>query len=434
MITQQDLNVTSLGECRYRSPLCFDSPSHPGKSHFRDRTDRIRYRVKMEESQGAGDAVSFEEAGPREQIFFDPAKTTAAIVTCGGLSPGLNNVIRSIYKSLTENYGVHRVLGIRNGYLGLTQEAGLDPIQLTPELVEPIDKLGGTILGSSRGPREPKQMADFLRDHQIDILFCIGGDGTQRGAHALDQELRRRGTETSIVGIPKTIDNDVPFVGLSFGYATALDKASQVIRAAHVEARGAINGIGLVKLMGRHAGFIAAGASIVSQEVDFTLIPEIEFPMDGENGFLPALETRMRRRGHAVIVVAEGAGQHHSSESSGEHDASGNLLHQDIGAVLNSRIRQYFSKIEFPVTVKYFDPSYFIRSVPATMFDRYLCDQMARQAVHAAMAGKTGMLIGLEHEYYINVPIPAVVSQTKCVDISGQQWRAVLESTGQPRW
>jgi 6-phosphofructokinase 1 len=269
---------------------------------------------------------------------------------------------------------------------------------------------------------------------KLTSFFCIGGDGTQRGAHALDQELRRRGTETSIIGIPKTIDKDVPFVGLSFGYATALDKASQVIRAAHVEARGAINGIGLVKLIGRHAGFIAAGASIVSQEVDFTLIPEIKFPMDGEDGFLPALEARMRRRGHAVVVVAEGAGQHHCSETIGEHDASGNLLHQDIAALLNSRIRQYFSEIEFPVAVKYFDPSYFIRSVPATMFDRYLCDQMARQAVHAAMAGKTGMLIGLEHEYYINVPIPAVVSQTKCVDISGQQWRAVLESTGQPRW
>ncbi|MGI9474502.1 MAG: ATP-dependent 6-phosphofructokinase [Rubripirellula sp.] len=434
MITQQDLRVPNLGECQHASPLDFDSPSHPGASHFRCDSDRIRYRVKLSAESEALENVTFEESGPREQIYFDPQLTTAAIVTCGGLSPGLNNVIRSVFKALTENYGVKRVLGIQNGYLGLTPEAGLEPVELTRELVEPIDKLGGTILGSSRGPQQPNVMADFLAHHKIDILFCIGGDGTQRGAHALDQELRKRDARVSIIGIPKTIDNDVPFVGLSFGYATALEKASEVIRAAHVEARGAINGIGLVKLMGRHAGFIAAGASVVSQEVDFTLIPEIPFPMDGKQGFLPALEDRMRRRGHAVVVVAGGAGQHHCGDTDGKRDASGNLLHQDIAEVLQQRIAHHFADISMPVAMKYFDPSYLIRSIPASMFDRYLCDQMARQAVHAAMAGKTGMLIGMEHEYYVNVPIPAVVSQTKRVDITGQRWRAVLESTGQPRW
>ena len=285
MITQDDLNVTSLGECRFRSPLCFDSPSHPGKSHFRDRTDRIRYRVKMPESQDSVDAVSFEEAGPREQIFFDPANTTAAIVTCGGLSPGLNNVIRSVYKSLTENYGVERVLGIRNGYLGLTKEAGLDPIPLTPELVEPIDKLGGTILGSSRGPREPAEMADFLRDHRIDILFCIGGDGTQRGAHALDQELRQRGTETSIIGIPKTIDNDLMGTIATFGFDTAVDFATESIGRLHSTA-AAHRRVMIVEVMGRHAGWIAAAGGLAQREKGdpphVILFPEITFDENGK--------------------------------------------------------------------------------------------------------------------------------------------------------
>jgi 6-phosphofructokinase 1 len=305
---------------------------------------------------------------------------------------------------------------------------------LNKDFVEPIDKLGGTVLGSSRGPQEPTVMADFLQSEDIDILFCVGGDGTQRGAHDLHQELQLRGARVAVVGIPKTIDNDIPFVHLSFGYATALEKAAEVVRGAHVEARDAVNGIGLVKLMGRHAGFIAAGASVVSQEVDFTLVPEIPFPLDGEHGFLAALERRMRDRGHAVIVVAEGAGQHLFDESQQRLDASGNLLHEEIGGFLRQKIDAHFTERQFPVSLKYLDPSYSIRSVPANVYDRFLCDQMARHAVHAAMAGKTGVMIGHQHNQYVNVPIPAVVSQTKGMDVSGDLWRAVLQSTGQPRW
>ncbi len=434
MINQEELRVTSLGECRSPSPLEFDSPSHPGASHFLTDSDRIRFNVKFSDDGDVGDSISFEEAGPRKTIFFDPSETTAAIVTCGGLSPGLNNVIRSVFYGLSETYGVRRVLGIRNGYLGLNPESRLEPVTLTKDFVEPIDKLGGTCLGSSRGPQEPGVMADFLQSNKIDILFCLGGDGTQRGAHALDEELRARDARISIVGIPKTIDNDVPFVRLSFGFTTALEKAEEVVRSAHVEARGAVNGIGLVKLMGRHAGFIAAGASIVSQEVDFTLVPEIPFPLAGDDGFLSALERRMKDRGHAVIVVAEGAGQHLMTEGEERRDKSGNLLHDDIGTFLRHEIFEYFAEREFPIALKYFDPSYHIRSVPANVYDRYLCDQMGRHAVHAAMAGKTGLIVGFEHSHYIHVPIPAVVSRTKRMDVSGDLWRAVLESTSQPRW
>jgi len=434
VIEQSDLIVATLGECRHPSPLNLGSASHEHANFYVSDSERIRRNLVLHPDGDTAEPLSLEEAGPRRHIFFKPEQTTAAIVTCGGLSPGLNNVIRSVFYALVENYGVPRVLGIRNGYLGLNPQAGLEPVVLTKEFVEPVDKLGGTILGSSRGPQPPKVMVDFLQSEDIDILFCVGGDGTQHGAQAIQEELQSRGARIAVVGIPKTIDNDISFVRLSFGYITALEKAAEVIRSAHVEARGTVNGIGLVKLMGRHAGFIAAGASVVSQEVDFTLVPEIPFPLDGENGLLSALERRMKDRAHAVIVVAEGAGQHLFDSGQQQRDASGNLLHQDIGQFLREIITAYFAERHFRVSIKYLDPSYHIRSIPADVYDRYLCDQMARHAVHAAMAGKTGVMIGQEHDQYVNVPIPAVVRQAKRLDVSGDLWRAVLESTTQPRW
>jgi len=434
MLTPQDLIVKALGACQYPSPLKLESSSAGQASHFAVDSQRIRLDVTVRPESDIEAQLSLEVAGPRERIYFRPEHTTAAVVTCGGLSPGLNNVIRSVFYELFENYGVHRVMGIRNGYLGLTLDSGLEPISLTKEFVEPIDKLGGTILGSSRGAQQPAAMADFLQARGIDILFCVGGDGTQRGAHALSQELEGRGANVAVVGIPKTIDNDIAFVRLAFGYATALEKAAEVIQGAHVEARGAINGIGLVKLMGRHAGFIAAGASVVSQEVDFTLVPEVRFPLEGAEGFLAALERRLRNSGHAVIVVAEGAGQYLFEGANQSRDASGNLLHQDIGTFLRDQIMDYFKQRELPIALKYFDPSYFIRSVPANVYDRFLCDHMARNAVHAAMAGKTGVMIGSASDRIVHVPIPAVVKQSKAMETSSDLWRAVLQSTAQPRW
>jgi len=434
MIQPQDLIVSTLGECQYRSPLVFESPSHVRAEHMVSDSCRIRFSVEVRPEPDGTEALSFEEAGPRERIYFNPAKTTAAIVTCGGLSPGLNNVIRSLFYELSENYGVNNVLGIRNGYLGLTPDADREPVLLTRDYVEPIDKLGGTKLGSSRGPQDPSVMVDCLLARNINMLFCLGGDGTQRGAQAIHEEVARRRLPIAVVGVPKTIDNDIPFVRQTFGYATALEKAAEVIRGAHVEARDAVNGIALVKLMGRHSGFIAAGASVVSQEVNFTLVPEIPFPLDGDHGFLAELERRIRKRRHAVVVVAEGAGQHLFDHVQEQRDASGNRLLQDIGVLLKASIKTHFHRCGLSCSLKYLDPSYFIRSVPANAFDRFLCDQMARHAVHAAMAGKTGMLIGYEHNQFIHVPIPMAVSQRKKMDVRGDLWRAVLQVTRQPRW
>lgn len=428
MLTQRDLIVPTLGSRNFESPL-----EAKGRM-FADESVRVRVKRHVAEETAGEDQLSFEEAGPRRKLFFDPANTTAAFVTCGGLSPGLNNVIRSGFLELTHNYGVSRVLGIRNGYVGMNPDSGLEPTFMTQRFVQNIHHLGGTVLGSSRGGQEPAIIADFLEARQIDILFCVGGDGTQRGAHAIQQEVDRRGLRKSVIGIPKTIDNDVPFVEISFGYVTALEVASDVLRGAHVEAVGALNGVGLVKLMGRDAGFIAAGAAIASQEANFVLVPEIPFPLEGEGGFLQTLERRMLTRGHALVVVAEGAGQHLLTGRDVERDASGNVRHEDIGVFLRDRIKQHFADRKLELNLKYIDPSYAIRSVPANAWDCILTDRMARAAVHAAMAGKTDAMIGYWNQEIVHVPIATAVADKKQMPLESDLWNAVLATTGQPDW
>ena len=428
MPSQRELIVPNLGPCQIESPL-----KAKGR-HFLDERVRVRFENEVGGDESAAEPLSFEKGGPREKIFFDPDRATAAFVTCGGLSPGLNNVIRSGFLELTHNYGVRRILGIRNGYAGLNPDSGFDPITLTHRFVHDIHHLGGTVLGSSRGAQDPSITVDFLDEQEIDILFCIGGDGTQRGAHAIQQEIQRRGLTKSVVGIPKTIDNDVPFVWMSFGYQTALSVANEVLRGAHVEACGAPNGIGLVKLMGRDAGFIAAGAALANQEANFVLVPEVPFPIDGENGFLRCLERRMLTRGHALVVVAEGAGQHLFQRENQARDASGNVRYQDIGIYLRDQIKAHFAERHIEVNLKYIDPSYSIRSIPASAWDRTLTDQMARSAVHAAMAGPTDVMIGWWNQSIIHVPISTAVAEKKRMPLDSDLWNAVLATTGQPNW
>jgi 6-phosphofructokinase 1 len=415
------MNITTLGEARFLSPQ---------RRTVSDQA-RVSSRLIRDPDAPPADELLFELAGPRERLFFDPAQTRAGIVTCGGLCPGLNNVIRSLFLELHHGYGVREVLGFRDGYRGLDPTRGQEPFVLTPSFVRDIHKDGGTVLGTSRGPVDIGVAVDHLIQRGVNILFTIGGDGTQRGGNDLFQEARRRGHPLAVVGIPKTIDNDVAFVSRSFGYLTAVEEAAHVLHCAHTEAHSVHNGIALVKLMGRHAGFIAAGATIASQDVNFTLVPEAPLQLDGENGLLAALKQRILQRAHAVIAVAEGAGQELLAASGAERDASGNVKLQDIGPFLRERIERYFQAEGIPVTLRYFDPSYLIRSVPADAEDSILCDFFARNAVHAAMAGKTGLVIGLLHDLFIHVPIELLVSQKKSLDLNGPAWRAVLAATGQ---
>jgi 6-phosphofructokinase 1 len=373
----------------------------------------------------------FELAGPRAKIYFNPPKTRAAIVTCGGLCPGINAVIRGLVLQLWHRYNCRQILGIRYGYGGL----GLDsepPINLDPDTVSQIHQTGGTVLGSSRGAPPVSEMVDFLAKHRIDMLFAIGGDGTMRGAQAIWEEVRRRGLNISIVSIPKTIDNDIPFVRRSFGFETAVGVATQSIHSAHTEATGAPYGIGLVKLMGRHAGYIAATACLATGHANFCLIPEVPFGLEGPGGLLEQVENRVLLRRHAVIVVAEGAGQHFFDQGQKGRDASGNVKLGDIGLHLKDKINAHMSAKNLSVTLKYIDPSYLIRSAPANPNDQLHCARLAQNAVHAAMAGKTGLLIGYWHGRLTHVPTSALTGVKQRINPEGELWFSVLETTGQP--
>lgn len=429
------LTVHSLGERGITSPLerlMADS----GESHmFYSDDHRVLVKHELPDvqrvMQAGGEFPCFEVAGPRRKIFFDPAQTNCAIVTCGGLCPGLNDVIRAIVMQAYYRYGVRRIFGIPYGFEGLIPEYGHTIINLTPDLITSIHEFGGTWLGTSRGPQDVARMVDRLQELRVNILFVIGGDGSQRGARAIDEEARRRGAKLAVVGVPKTIDNDMIYMDKSFGYETAAAAAVQAVHAAHTEARSARGGVGLVKLMGRHSGFIACAAAIASGEVNSVLIPEVPFALEGDHGFLEVTRQRVVSRGHAVIIVAEGAGQEHLGES-GEKDASGNVRLGDIGTFLRDRLIEHFRKCQTAITLKYIDPSYMIRSVPASPQDRIYCMRLGQAAVHAGMAGKTGLIVARWHSVYVHVPISVATSARRTVDPGKDIWLSVLESTGQP--
>ncbi len=402
--------------------------------HFVGEADKVLVNDRLSQLPTSPELLrqlpAFELAGPRNRVFFDPSKARAGIVTCGGLCPGLNNVIRGLVLELWFGYGVKRITGFRYGYEGMIAR-GRTPEPLTPDTVSHIHHRGGTILGSSRGGQAPEKLVDTLEALGLDMLFVIGGDGTIRGAMQIGAEIERRGLPIGVVGVPKTIDNDIHFIDRSFGFESAYSAAVEVIRAARVEATGARDGIGLVKLMGRHSGFVACNAALASTDVDLVLIPEVPMQLEGESGVLRYIERVLDRQGHAVIVVAEGAAQDLLAE--GGADKSGNTKLGDVGVFLRDRITQHFRQEERDVTLKYIDPSYAIRSVPASPSDSVYCWNMARNAVHAAMAGNTEMLIGRWHGRFVHVPMPLATRSRKQVDPGDDVWTSVIEATGQPR-
>ena len=419
--------VETLGACKIDSPVRGEEFVRDGERILSNENESF---MKSREKQ-LGHLPTFERAGPLTKIFHDPAWTRVGIVTAGGLCPGLNNVIKGLVETLFFSYGVKTVFGIRYGYAGLVPKFGYEPLMLDPDVVDTIHARGGTILGSSRGQQPTDELVDALERMNINVLFCVGGDGSLRCAGDIADECRRRNLKVSVVGIPKTIDNDLQFVGRSFGFETAVGVAAGVVGLAHVEAKGTPNGVGLVKLMGRDSGFIAAYAAMANPIVNFCLVPEMDFALEGPNGLLAALEKRFSiGKGHAVIVVAEGAGQ---DLVAGERatDASGNVLKKDIGVFLKDRITAHFKEKGVPVSVKYFDPSYTIRSVPASGTDAIRCYLLARNAVHAAMAGRTNCVIGNVGESYTVVPIRLATIERQTLSLTGDLWRSVIGSTGQ---
>jgi 6-phosphofructokinase 1 len=421
----EDLEVQRLGACRIQSPI--------SGAHFVEDGDQVVLHsnpLKLQRIlEKEGKLPALEKAGPREKIYFDPSKLKCGIVTCGGLCPGLNDVIRAVVLSLYHNYKVRTVFGFPYGYEGLTYRFGHTPVELDPAAVSRIHEYGGTILGSSRGNQDVSEMVDTMDRMNLGMLFAVGGDGTLRGARDIAEEIQRRGLKISVIGIPKTIDNDISYVERSFGFETAVSEAVESIDAAHTEAKGARNGIGLVKLMGRESGFIAVFASLARSDVNICLIPEVPFTMEK---LLANVRERLQSRGHAVIVVAEGAGQELLGDTH-ERDASGNVKFKDIGLFLKDRINAYFKGAGMDATLKYIDPSYTIRSVPSNAYDSAFCLLLGQSAVHAGMAGRTNMVVGYWMNTFTHVPIPLAVSARKKVDPDGWVWSSVLTSTGQPK-
>ena len=430
-----DFTIETLGPCKFESPIKLSNVFGDHKANYVKDDSYVRNTINVFDTKKADDMTSsnlLQKAGPREKIYFDPAQVNAGICTCGGLCPGLNDVIRAVVRCLWKRYGVHSIHGFQFGYKGFFEESGYDTVQLNPYNVDDIHKIGGTFLGTSRGGgQRTNEIVDTLVARHINMIFIIGGDGTQRGALDVANEVERRGLKIAVIGVPKTVDNDLQFIDRSFGFETAVQKAKDAVTAIHMEAHSQINGIGLVKLMGRESGFIATATALASHEVNFCLIPEVPFDLDGPNGFLHYLEVRLQKRAHAVIVVAEGAGQELLSKTN-QTDASGNKKLADIGTFLRDKITEYFKEKNIHINLKYIDPSYQVRAAVANANDSIYCERLGNNAVHAAMAGKTKMVVGLVHDKYVHIPIDVVTSKRNVVDPEGALWRDALDATGQP--
>lgn len=435
MPSASDFQIRKLGEPRFDSPIVDVARGQEKTPRFVEENERILVDDHLDVSatpETLRNQPALELAGPRQQIFFDPARTSVGIVTCGGLCPGINDVVRGIVMQAWHRYGIRRIYGFRYGYRGFFPKYGHDPLELTPDLVSDIHQEGGSKLGSSRGQQETEGIVDRLQEMKIDILYTIGGDGTLHGAMDISEEVQKRGAKIAIIGVPKTIDNDVLFIDESFGFETAYSVAVEAIISAHNEAEGTLNGIGLVKVMGRHSGFLACHAALATSHVNFVIIPEMPFTDNSPQAFAEALLDRLKKRRHAVVLVAEGVGQNQPHSKTKETDASGNIKFRDIGLFLAERIRAYLDTQGIEYSLKYIDPSYMVRSVQATPADSVYCWRLAQNAVHAAMSGRTEMIVGKWHGRLVHVPIPLAISGRKLVDPASDLWLSVLETTGQP--
>ena len=431
-----DFIVKNLGKRRVKSPIKLSKIEGDGVFNYVTDNERILYNASLNNIEklknNNKEPIAFEKAGPKEYIYFDPSKTKVGIVTCGGLCPGLNNIIRGLVMQLYYRYNVKRIVGFKYGFQGFIAKYNHPYVELSPQIVNNIHTLGGTILGSSRGPQDVEEIVDTLEVQNINILFSIGGDGTLKGTHAINQEIEKRGLKISTISLPKTIDNDINFLDKTFGFETSFTIADEIIRNAHNEARGAYNGIAIVKLMGRNAGYIAASAALATQEANIVLIPEMKFNLHGENGFFNTLKKRLKRRHHALIIVGEGAGQFLFEENNKNKDASGNIKYDDIGMYLKKIISEELKKENMSHVIKYIDPSYIIRSAKANANDSKFCNLLAQHAVHAAIAGKTDVVIGYWNQHFTLLPVPATIKTPKIINLEGELWWNVLETTGQP--
>lgn len=390
----------------------------------------VNYNITHGPEKESSD-LEFIKGGPRSQIYFSPKKVVAAIVTCGGLCPGLNVVIREITYTLWQNYGVSKIYGIQYGYRGFYT---YNWIELTPQTTKHIHKLGGTILGSSRGGFDIKKIMARIKSKGVNQIYIIGGDGTLRGASAIHDYVKQKKLEISVISLPKTIDNDIPIIDRSFGYQTSVEEALKAINSAETEAMSAEYGIGLVKLMGRAAGHIALEACLSQRSVNVLLIPEIKFELYGPKGFLEYVYRRLLNKHHCVIVVAEGASEAVLDADFPDLgvDPSGNKILPDIGTFIKSKIVKYCADKGLESTLKYIDPTYMIRTTASNAFDTQICAQLAYNSVHGAMSGFSGFCTGLVHNRCCYIPIDMLKQGNRRIKPKSRKWQRLLAATGQP--
>ena len=381
---------------------------------------------KYNEYVKADNGELYIRGGPRFHIALDNLRVKACIMTCGGLCPGLNVVIRELVMALRYNYGVAEIYGIKWGFLGFTQKECW--IKLEPEDVKHIHLLGGTVLGTSRRGFDGEEISKQLIKNNVNMVFFIGGDGTHRGIKELSKILKEKKKKIILVGIPKSIDNDMPIIDKSFGLESVVQESVRTIRAANVEANCNLNGIGLVKLFGRSSGFVAMLSTLAARDVNICLIPEIPFNLYGENGLLDFIFQRMQVKEHCVIVVSDGA-----RFSVKDYKTSNGRPVEDIGLVIKKEIIEKSEELGIEVNLKYMDPTYVVRAVPANEYDCNLCAKLAESAVHCAFAGFTNFSVGMINNKPCMIPLEKMCGKSeRKVEFNSDDYLMLLASTGQP--
>ena len=360
----------------------------------------------------------FVRAGPRKEIAWDPIHTKVAIVTCGGLCPGLNTVIRELYITLHHKYGVKFVYGVKNGYKGFYSD---NLVRLDDDIIRDIHHKGGSILGTSRGGTDVKKIVDSIAHRGISHLYAIGGNGTQKGLFEINKEIKKRGLCVSVVGIPKTIDNDLCIIDKSFGFDTSVQEAQRAIQAAKVEIEAFNNAVGIVKVMGRNSGFIAMYSSLASKDVDCCLIPEIPFDIEYDHGVLHYIKECLHKKDKILIVVSEGAGQHYINDP-----VNKNL--NDFGIWLCEVVRSNVPN----VCIKYIDPTYTIRAITPNASDSIYCTILAQSAVHGAFCGYTNFIVGPVNGKHAYIPLQMAIHETNTVSEDDRMWFRLISANGQP--
>jgi len=341
-----------------------------------------------------------------------------AILTGGGDAPGLNAVIRAVVKTAIRDYDCV-VRGIKHGYEGLLDPEGVFP--LTIEAVRGILPKGGTILGAAnRGNpfarRVLRDGEEIIEDASNDIVGCIqelnldalivvGGDGTLRIA----RELYEKGVP--VVGVPKTIDNDVGGTDITFGFDTALDTATDALDKLHTTAESH-HRVMVLEVMGRNAGFIALQSGVAGG-ADVILLPEIPFHFEA---ICHKITSRIQNGSKfSIIVVSEGAHPH--DEQQVFRRAGDKVFTARLGGI-GQVVATFIEKVcgaEARVTVL----GHLQRGGQPTAFDRWLATRYGAAAVRAVANDKLGHMVALRGTDIIDIPLAQALAVPKCVDVNG---------------